>query len=110
MHGFHHLRARVRMTQGLEKFPSPNALKRFLDYLMYGVGIFAPLAYIPQVHKIYSEKSVAGFEITTWILVATINSLWALYGLVHKDKQLFLANFLIVIVDLTIVFGILLYS
>jgi uncharacterized protein with PQ loop repeat len=109
MNGFHHVRARMRREKELEPFPSTNAWKRFLDYLMYGVGIIAPLALLPQIIQIYTTKSSAGVSLFTWLLLALINALWAVYGMAHKDKQLFFANALIVVFDLVIVIGILLY-
>ncbi|MGD0328749.1 MAG: SemiSWEET family transporter [Minisyncoccia bacterium] len=109
MLGFRHIRARARLAKGLEPFPATNIWKRLLDYLMYGVGIVAPLALVPQIIQIYTTKSSTGISLLTWLLLACINALWALYGAVHKDKQLLFANILIVIFDLIIVIGILLY-
>ena len=109
MNGFHHVRARVRKTQGLEPFPARGAFKRVLDSIMYVVGIFAPLALLPQILKLYRTQSAEGLSLLTWVLVASINSLWALYGLAHKDKQLFLANLLMVTANVTIIIGVLLY-
>ncbi len=109
MHGFHHLRARMRLASELESFPSKHAGKRFLDYMMYGVGIFAPLALVPQIHQIYSTKSGAGLSSLTWTLITIVNLLWALYGAVHKDRQLFYANILMAVFNSTILIGILRY-
>jgi len=103
------MRARVRRTKGLEIFPSTKAWKRFFDYLMYCVGIVAPIALVPQILQVYTTKNSAGISITSWILLALINTLWAVYGAVHKDSQLVFANALIAIFDLIIVIGILLY-
>ena len=109
MIGFHHIRARARFTKGLEPFPATDAWKRFLDYLMYGVGVIAPLALVPQIIQIYTTRSSAGVSLLTWILVAFFNALWVLYGAVHKDTQIFIANLFIVIFDLIVVMGILMY-
>ena len=109
MLGFHHMRARARIAKGLEPFPSTNAWKRLLDYLMYGVGILAPIALVPQILQIYTTKSSIGISLFTWILLAFINSLWAFYGIVHKDSQLVFANAFITLFDLIIVVGILVY-
>ena len=97
------------MTKGLEAFPSNNALKRFLDYLMYGVGIFAPLALLPQILQLYGTRSSVGLSLLTWVLLACVNGLWVVYGLVHKDRQLFVATFLMMLCHVVIVVGILLY-
>jgi len=109
MIGFHHLRARARVSQGLEPFPSKDALKRFLDYLMYGVGVIAPIALVPQIIQIYDTKSSAGVSLLTWSLITIFNTLWAIYGAVHKDKHIFFANVFVVLFDLVIVIGILKY-
>jgi uncharacterized protein with PQ loop repeat len=109
MFGFHHMRARVRQTKYLEPFPAKNVWKRFFDYLMYGVGIVAPVALLPQILQIYTTKNSAGISMLTWLLLALINALWAFYGVVHKDKPIFFANALIAIFDFIIVAGILMY-
>ena len=109
MLGFHHIRARMRSSQGLEPFPATGAWRRFLDYLMYGVGIIAPIALIPQILQIYTTHSAVGVSLLTWLLLALINSLWALYGVAHKDKHIIFANTFIMLFDLVIVVGILMY-
>jgi uncharacterized protein with PQ loop repeat len=92
-----------------EPFPATAAWKRFLDYLMYAVGIIAPIALIPQIVQVYTTRSAAGVSFSTWFLLAFFNTLWTVYAAVHKDKQLFFANALMVVFDLIIVIGILLY-
>ena len=109
MIGFHHVRARVHASRGLEPFPATNAWKRFLDYLMYGVGIAAPLALVTQIFQIYTTHSAAGVSLLTWLLLTLFNALWMLYGSVHRDRQLFFANLLMALFDLVVVVGIMLY-
>ena len=92
-----------------EPFPASTRLKRTFDYLMYGVGILAPLALLPQIIEIYSTKSSQGVSFSTWFLLMCINILWALYGAVHKDKHILLANALFLCFHLVIVAGLLLY-
>ena len=109
MNGLHHMRARAHFTKGLEPFPATDVWKRFLDYLMYGVGIITPIALIPQILQIYTTRSATGVSLLTWTLITFFNLLWAIYGAVHKDKQLFFASAFVIIFDLVIVVGILLY-
>lgn len=98
------------MSRGLETFPSKHAGKRLLDYLMYAVGIFAPLALVPQIRQIYTRQDASGLSSLTWILITIVNGLWAVYGAVHKDRQLFYANVLMGLFNGAILAGILLYS
>ena len=110
MDGFHHLRARARVTRGLEPFPSRNKMKRFLDYLMYGVGVAAPLALVPQILELYTTKSAAGLALPTWLLFIVFNLLWTAYGAVHKDKHIIYANALMALFNGAVVVGVLMYS
>ncbi len=109
MSGFHHLRRRIRVAKGLDTFPSRDATRRRFDYLMYGVGIFAPLALLPQILQLYTTKSAAGLSLITWILLTTVNLLWALYGGAHKDRHILFASVLMGMFNATVVIGILLY-
>jgi len=109
MFGFRHIRARARVAKGLEPFPASGAWKRSLDYLMYGVGIAAPLALIPQIFQLYTARSGEGLSILTWVLFVLFNILWALYGVVHKDTHIFFANMFMMLFNLVVVIGILLY-
>ena len=88
-------------------------IQQYLTFLlggeMYAVGILAPLALVPQILQIYTTKSSAGISLFTWLLLALVNALWALYGAVHKDAQLIFANAFITLFDLVIVVGILMY-
>lgn len=110
MNGFHHLRRRARVSKGLEPFPARVAWKRGLDHVMYAVGIFAPLAFVPQIRQIYTAKDASGLSSLTWTLIIIVNILWAAYGAVHKDHQLFYANVLMALFNGAILVGILLYS
>jgi uncharacterized protein with PQ loop repeat len=110
MSGFHHLRRRARVSKGLEPFPARVAWKRALDYVMYGVGVLAPLALLPQIERVYTEQSAGGLSLTTWTLLCVFNGMWALYGLVHRDMQIVVASILMGLFNGVILLGILLYS
>jgi len=84
-------------------------MKRLLDYLMYGVGIFAPLALLPQILQIYTTKSGAGLALPTWLLFVFVNLLWTAYGIVHKDKHIIYANALMALFNAIVVVGVLMY-
>ncbi len=109
MNGFYHLRARIRAKKGLETFPSRDKTRRFLDYLMYAVGLLAPLALVPQILQIYGSRSAIGMSLLTWCLLASVNVLWGLYGAAHSDKHILFANILMFFFNSSIIVGILLY-
>jgi uncharacterized protein with PQ loop repeat len=105
--GMQHLHARKRLYKYLEPFPSTNSFKRALDYLMYGVGIVQPIALVPQIVSVYYHGQTSGISISTWLLLAFFNALWATYGFVHRDKAILIANFLMMSGDLAVVIGVL---
>lgn len=76
---------------------------------MYAVGIGAPLALVPQILQIYTTKSGAGLSLSTWLLLAVFNILWATYGALHKDTHIFFANVFMALFNSIIIAGILLY-
>jgi uncharacterized protein with PQ loop repeat len=76
---------------------------------MFIVGSLAPLALVPQVFQVYVYRNVESLSIWTWILLGTINSLWAIYGTVHREPPIMIANIGMAILDFSIVFGILLF-
>ena len=104
-----HMHLRKRMYKNLEPYPHPVKFKRYFDGLMYIVGSLAPLALLPQVVHLYVHKDSAGLSIITWIMLAVINSLWATYGLLHREKPIFIANLGMTILDVSLVIGILLF-
>ena len=109
MHGFHHLRERARVTQGLEPFPARSFKLRAIDRLMYGVGFLAPLALLPQIFQIYSTKSSMGVSLLTWVLLMCSSIFWIIYGVVHKDMHILFASGFMIIFHLTIIIGLIIY-
>lgn len=63
---------------------------------------------VPQVYDVWTKESVEGVSIGTWLGYAVGAGFWVAYGLIHKEKPLFIANFLLLIFDITIVVGVLL--
>jgi len=107
--GIHHLRVRHRASRGLEPFPSPVFARRVFDYLMYTVGIIQPLALLPQIASVYLDGSKQGVSLPTWLMLTVFNTLWAIYGVVHKDRLIMTANILLTVLDVAIVAGVLWY-
>lgn len=108
-HGLHHMRTRMCVTEGLEPFPARSIKMRMFDYLMYGVGFFAPLALLPQIFQIYSTKSSVGVSLLTWVLLSISSALWTIYGAVHKDNHILFASGSMIVFHLTVIIGLLIY-
>lgn len=80
---------------------------QFFDYLMYAVSVIQPLALVPQIVSVWVDGVTAGISISTWLLLGFFNALWAVYGVIHRDRIIFIANFLMMAGDLAVVIGVL---
>lgn len=109
-HVFHHLHKRKRIHQQLEQFPHPNTFKRFMDHMIYVIGIVAPLMGSLQAIKIWKEQTAAGIALPTFVFNVIANVFWLLYGILHKEKPIIVMYTLWFIVNVTIVVGTLLYG
>lgn len=102
-----HLNLRRRIFQKLEPYPSPDALKRSFDTLMYGVGIAAPLMMTPQLVHIWVNGQTAGLSLITWSSHILFSGLWLTYGVIHDAKPVIVSNTLWLVANILIVTGIL---
>jgi uncharacterized protein with PQ loop repeat len=105
----HHIHQRKRQHQ-LSTYPHPVPWVRFLDQLLVGVAIIAPLMVIPQIYMIISTKSAIGVSPLTWGLFALFNIPWLVYGIVHKEKPIIIGYILWLLVNSTVVILTLIYS
>lgn len=104
------------MPQGFNKIhhkvhpitKSHGTFAHMLDKSMLAIGLIAPIMTVPQLVDVVVHHSVHGVSITTWGAYAIVSSLWALYGVIHKDKPILITNILLFLFDTTIVLGVLL--
>ena len=75
-HGLHHFHRRKKLHKLNELYPTKDPLKRFMDKAIYVVGVFGPLMTIPQVIKIWGDKTAAGVSLISW--VSYLNMLFSL--------------------------------
>jgi len=107
--GIHHLHIRKRIHEKFEKYPHPDAFKRFYDNFIYIVAIFGPFFNLPQAYKILTEKSSAGVSVFSWVAFAIISFLWLIYGIIHKDKHLIILYSTLILTQLIVIVMALIY-
>lgn len=106
----HHLNKRKRTHEKYEDYPIPNKFKRFLDKAVLGIGILAPLGTLPQIIKIWVHQNVTGLSVITWISFLFGAIILLFYSIVHREKPLIVMYSCLILVHLTVIIGILLYS
>ena len=108
--GEHHVSLRKRFFKRLEPYPHPKALKRFLDKLILVVAIGGPVALIPQVVHVLTLKDATDLSPITWGAWQVFSVVWLLYGIVHKETPIIIANSLYVVLQAIILGAILTYG
>ncbi len=78
--------------------------------LIYVGAIIGPFAILPQVLKIWTEHDAQGVSAITWFGYLCGAFFWGIYGFVHKEKPIVVANLLSGTFVLLVLAGILLYS
>lgn len=106
----HHLHQRKRIHIKHEQYPHPNKYKALLDRVIFVVGVFGPIMTLPQVWEIWVGHEAAGVSLISWSAYLFCACIWLLYGLVHKEKPIIVSNVLGVILNITVVLGVILYS
>ena len=67
-----------------------------LDFNYEIIGLVAAVlttsAFIPQVYKVYKEKSAVGISLTMYLIFFVGLSLWLLYGYLVSSISIVIAN------------------
>ncbi len=76
---------------------------------MYVMALAAPLALLPQVIHIFTQKNASGLIWPTWAIFIVGHVLWMIYGTLHKEIPIIMSHFLIMCLNIAILVGIYLY-
>ncbi len=101
--GLHHYHKRKRKNHS-------NKFKKFLDKLIYVVGVVGPLTTLPQMLKIFIEKSAAGVSLISWIGYMICAIIGLIYGIVHKEKPIILVYIGWILTEVGVIVGTLMYG
>lgn len=105
----HHLLIRKRIHKNFEEFPHTNKTKRIFDHLIYLAVFVWPIMNIPQLYTVWIEKETAGVNVISWFSFAVVSCLWFVYGILHKEKPIILMNFILILFQLAVAIGVLIY-
>ena len=105
--GLHHYHKRKRLC---EKYPHSNKWFRLMDKLIYIAAISGPLMTLPQVLKIWVEQNPSGVSIISWLAYLIGGIFWLIYGFMHDEKPIIVANLLWIISTSLIIAGVLIYG
>jgi uncharacterized protein with PQ loop repeat len=112
----HHIdkRRRIHNTSPLKKqyqpYPHPSKTGHALDGAVYLVGIMAPLVGSSQAIKIWTEHTASGVSLIMFGFNIVADIVLLAYGILHKATPIVLMYILWLIVNITIVAGIIVYG
>lgn len=82
-------------------------IKSLMDHSVYAITIIAVLGNVPQLIKVWFEGNNSGVSVITWAGFLFGSVFWLIYGLVHEEKPIIVANFFLIIVQSFIIIGLL---
>lgn len=99
-HHIHHFNRRKKQHS-----PKKTRNEKIIDSLVYVASFLGILSNIPQLVKIWGEKSTAGVSVITWGGFLFGSVFWLLYGIIHNEKPVIVANFLFAVIQAFIIVG-----
>ncbi|MDP2684022.1 MAG: SemiSWEET family transporter [bacterium] len=106
--GIRHVHKRKRPCTSCEEYPHKS--KKIMDYLIYIVCIATPIVAAPQAWKIWSQQNASGISLITYIGFVIGNIIWIVYGIMHKEKPIILLYVFLLIINILIAVGRILYG
>ncbi len=84
--------------------------KKIIGYMMYVVAVVMPLSNLPQINQVYSTKVVTGLSLYSWVTYLLFGLIPLFYAISNGLKPLIVSNILWIFVNLSMIYGIIIYS
>ena len=107
--GLHHFHKRKRVYELGEPYPHPEKHKRFVDKIIYVIGVIGPVMTLPQILKIFILKDAAGVSAVSWLAYAIVSLFWIYYGILHKEKPIIITYVLWFVMNSLVAIGAFMY-
>lgn len=82
--------------------------KTFINKGVYCVGFLGILVILPQTFNIWISKNTSGVSLITWLGFLVGSLFWLFYGIIHKEKPIILTNLAVILMDITVIGGLIL--
>ena len=77
---------------------------KWRDYLGYIGVLTGSLTFVPQVYMAWKTRSVGDLSIWMLLILLTNVVIWLIYGITGKDKAMILANSIILVLSLLMLY------
>lgn len=78
--------------------------KETLNILVWFAVVAGPIMTIPQIYTIWVEGT-KGASLLSWAAYLVVAFIWLIYGLVHRERPIVIAQTAWILLDSTIVVG-----
>lgn len=102
--GFHIKKVKIKESVLQTEF------KKIVSFMVYASVVLLPVLSLPQLIRIWIERSATGVSPITWFGFALFAVVWIFYGYYHQEKPIFYLNIALLLMDLAIAIGALLYG
>mgnify|MGYP006308978755 FL=1 len=72
------------------------------EYIGFAAAVCSTIAFLPQVIKTYRSRSAKDLSLGTFSILASGLLLWLIYGWLMQDMPIILANFLTLMLALSL--------
>lgn len=76
----------------------------FVHVLGYVAGAITALTFLPQVIKTWREKSAKDISLLMFLIAATNEVMWIVYGALLENWVIILTNSVVLVMSLTMIF------
>lgn len=102
--GLHHLLNKYKYSRK-DQIISNTTFTNFINKGVYCASIFGILIVLPQSLKIWLDKDTSGVSLITWSGFLVGSFFWLFYGIVHKEKPIIFTNIAGILMNLSIIIG-----
>lgn len=101
--GFHHWHKKNRRIS--KSGNNTGKLAKLVDKSIYFLAVIGALSIVPQLIKVWTDNSISGVSLLTWVGFMVGSVFWVIYGMVHKERPILFTNSLILVIQFFIVAG-----
>jgi uncharacterized protein with PQ loop repeat len=84
--------------------------KQLINRICAVFAVFMPLTTLPQIIQLYTSHDASGLSLLMWVLYTIGVIPFLLFGVIYHHSQLVVLNILWLIVQVTMITGIIIYS
>lgn len=79
--------------------------RQLVDRLTLFAAMIGPISTVPQVIKVFVSDDGTSIALSTWVMYNLTSLIWMWYAILHREKIIFIAQLMWLIVQTAIIVG-----